>query len=623
MAYRPIKMPSQSAPDLLKYEISNFLGIDKRNKPANVETYRTPAEGPAEKNVFPNLIRDGDKKVSKDLGWEVLHTYTGRFNGRHYLKSQDKELYHIGTQYFLSDDMENALWTGKDEISVSVEYGGKLWIFDGMRYIVFGKFDNTWQIKAVDTIAYVPTLIIQRAPTGGGTVFEPVNLLSGRYKCEFVGDETSTAYTLLYPNIPAGNITVQVSNASGGKDTLTENTDYTINRETGILTFTQPHPPVVAQRGNIFVEAPATFEGYTDKINHAMTSVQYDVGASTSRLVCTQTTDNLSFYSEFEDYTYFPDTYYIEAGQDSSPTMCYSIQGMNLLVHKKSDADNRNTWAFRAEWDGESVTFRLYGQYQGAGAAGRYTVAYGGSEPMFFTGENVHAITATDVLGEQMSQSRSDYITPMLQKESGHAVAISYDGFYKLFIGGHVYSLDTTQASYGSLPFYHRQYECYARDNVPARFVWEKDGRLYFGTDDGRVCAFFTDREAELSFADNGESVHAKWYTSEFYGTRADLWKTFQRIYVLLGAYSHTGIRITAFFDGETELIRDYDDQFSYFVYSKLIYSRMTYKGDVTPQSAIEKLKIKKVGKIQFLLENSRTEPFTLYSVIAEYFQSR
>ena len=50
-------------------------------------------------------------------------------------------------------------------------------------------------------VAYVPTEIISRSPTGGGVVYEPVNLISPKRTDSFLGDDTHKTYQLVANNI--------------------------------------------------------------------------------------------------------------------------------------------------------------------------------------------------------------------------------------------------------------------------------------------------------------------------------------------------------------------------------------------------------------------------------------
>ena len=45
----------------------------------------------------------------------------------------------------------------------------------------------------------------------------------------------------------------------------------------------------------------------------------------------------------------------------------------------------------------------------------------------------------------------------------------------------------------------------------------------------------------------------------------------------------------------------------------------MSFSGDTTPKTIGLKIKVKKVDKVRFRLENSRAEPFGIFEVAMEY----
>ena len=141
------------------------------------------------------------------------------------------------------------------------------------------------------------------------------------------------------------------------------------------------------------------------------------------------------------------------------------------------------------------------------------------------------------------------------------------------------------------------------------------------GTSDGNIFAFATDYDDMGSYVDNGiTAITAQWLTPEFYGKDFYKNKNFTKIAVLLASAVATGCRIWALYEGIKELLRDYDNTARYFSYEGLSYSKFTYKTDTTPRDMMEKIKIKKVKKVQFLFENDIIrESFGLYGATAEF----
>ena len=87
-----------------------------------------------------------------------------------------------------------------------MQYNEKLYIFDGANMYVYNGTAFVYET------AYVPTILIGRSPTGGGTLYEEVNLLGDWMKVLFYGTASATVYYLPYTNIMyfgAGELTVE------------------------------------------------------------------------------------------------------------------------------------------------------------------------------------------------------------------------------------------------------------------------------------------------------------------------------------------------------------------------------------------------------------------------------
>lgn len=615
-----VRLPPKITPK--QFEIKQFMGMNSTDAPANVKPNFSPE--------CPNMIRETTGKVRKWIGYHTAKTYDGQINGAHFLRGvQTGRLVHAGAKLYRGDDV---IYSGMNNIrSVSRQLGGKLWLFDGKKALVYGEFDGSYGVRTVESLAKIPTVLIGKTPSGGGAVLEAINLLQPRRTETFYGTETDKVYQLSVNNLDAAPVTVEKMKPDGSFETLAENTAFTVNRATGAVTFTDPPgKPPLTDVPNVKITASKTVEGYADKINLCDVITLYGVNGAQDRIFAAgnPAQPNYDYYCQMNDPTYWGDLWYSVIGQDNSPIMGYSIVNDQLATHKQRSDDDTNVVLRRGTLMDGKAAFPLSGSYQGTGAGSKYAFSVLNTEPMFATvDKRIFAVTPSDVLGERYAQERSYYLNGLLEKETGieNAVACIYDNFYLLALGSRLYALDGTQiVSEKNTPYSTRQYIAYCRENVNARLLWEEDGKLYFGTMDGKINEFYTDYGAGDSFCDNGTAIAAYWDTPEFYGSDFYAKKDFRKIAVLLGAAVATGCRIWAFYEGEKELLRDYDSSARYFSYSQFAYSKLTYKTDRTPQELIEKIKIKKVEKVRFRFENDvKGEPFALYTATAEFTERR
>ncbi len=172
--FKQTNMPGASAPTLSQVKIDTFLGADLTNSPANADENRSPD--------CENMIRDVPGKVRKRMGWQVKRTLDGRINGYHALMGHDP-LVHAGTKLYKGDSVVYS--DANDARSRSWEFGEKLYIADGKALLCY---DGT-AVTRVDADAYIPTLTIARAPNGGGEEYENANLISPKYREQFLGTE--------------------------------------------------------------------------------------------------------------------------------------------------------------------------------------------------------------------------------------------------------------------------------------------------------------------------------------------------------------------------------------------------------------------------------------------------
>jgi len=627
-----------SSPSRSVVKIETFKGVDLNSSPINVEKYRSPNA--------PNMMRDVPGKVRKRQGYEKTATYGGRINGVHILKDieagEKKVLIHAGDKLYLDGTV---IYEGMaDERSVGRQFYGKLFIFDGKKALCYGEFEakeaaaaeeteeeekpKVWEVRALEDEAYIPTVIISRNPTGGGTTLEPLNLLGRKWKESFLSDGTATVYQLTTEDLDEDAVEVRIMTSEGEWTDKEEGTDFTVDREKGTVTFTTaPGNPPVTGFDNVEITAAKTREGYADKINKCRIMSLFGVNGAMDRIFISGNPDfpNQDWYCKISDGFFWGDLWYSTLGQDGSEIVGYIIINDRLAVLKSDAEEGRNVILRKGEIENDEAVFPIIGTLSGRGALGSHAFGYLGSEPLFLTDIGIMAITAADLTGEKYSQSRSYYIDKALTEEKGLADAFAYvwRDFYLISTGsGRVYLLDGLQKSYDkNSPYSNFQYECYYWENVPARVFWEdEEGRLCFGDAEGNTFRFFDDVTAQKSYNDNGVAISARWDTPELGGKLFYKNKNFRRIDFVLAPAIATGANVFAQVKGVWSEIFDSGASAMYFDFTHINWERINFSTDDTPRTMGGKIRIKKVDKVAFSLRNERiNEPFGIYSLALEY----
>lgn len=609
-----------ASPPTQTITIDRLLGADFTNTAANVSIYRSP-------NLV-NMLRETAGKVRKRAGWRIIHSLSGRINGFHILRSPsgDKRLVHAGTSLYLWDGASGftKLYSAAgDGISKSVQVGESLWIFDGKALLCF----DGGKIQTAASIARTPVIMIARKPTGGGTAYEPVNLITPRRRELFSGTEGETVYQLSATGLDPAAVTVKVMDSSGVWQTRS---DITVDAEEGTVTFkSAPGVSPVAGEDNVSIEYSKTVAAYADRINKCTVAAMYGVGGAMDRIFCTGNPDmpNYDWYCELNDPTMWGDTWYSVLGQGDSAIMGYAIINNSLAAFKSSGESQANIYLRYGQIVNDEAAFTVSGTYMGAGAVSKHSFAVLDSEPLYLTASGVHALTPRDNTSERSSELRSHFInghdgSALLGEDPAKAFACVWNGFYVISFGENTYLLDGTQASNEySVLYSRRQFEGYRWTNIPARVMWENDGALYFGSGAGEVCVFNTDTGRPESYTDgNGLVVVDRWETPFLHGAGLVNKNTFTYAARLLSAFVRTGDEVWCEVKGIWSKIIEQNAQAQYLDFSDIDFNDFTFSTDVTPQMLGQKIKIRNVSKARFAFINAKSQPHGIEKI---YFELR
>lgn len=610
------KFSIPSSPNRSVLTISTFLGADFTNSPAAVSENQSPN--------CKNMIRDVPGKVRKCMGYKKIAEYDDQINGYHYIRGEQYGLVHAGTKMY---------YNGVVKYSDANNARSRSWQFDNKLYIVDGKKLLVWdgaEVKPASEYAKIPTVTIAKAPNGGGTSYEDLNLIQPGFTELFAGTEGDTAYHMTFGGLDDTTVKAYILDSSGSWAEKTENTDFTVDRENGIINFTAaPGKSPVTGEDNVKITAYRTVSGYADRINKCCIGTQYGLKGAMDRLFLSGNPDyiNQDWFSDQNDPTYFADTYYSSLGTSKSAIMGYSVINNYLATHK----DEMETDQFIVLREGvladNKPVFRSVNTLQGAGAIAKDTFAYLSSEPLFLTRSGVYAITAQDITGEKYGQNRSFYLNGKLLKESDleKSFAFVYKDMYWLCVNGVAYILDGLQPMQTdkSMPYSTRQYAGFYRTNLPANCMWEKDGNLYFGSTDGRVCEFYSDSDALVSYNDDGEKIEAIWETPDLDGKLFYKNKTFRYLAVRLKSAVATTLEMYVQKRGLWSFIKKDNYTARYLSFDSVVFSKFTFSSDQTQKIIPTKLRVKKVDKARFRFVNSElNEPYGLFDIALEYVEN-
>lgn len=478
--------------------VSSFGGVDFRTHPTKLPLSRSPD--------MQNMICDQNDYLVKRTGWQTQHNYGAPIYGLFPLPDGTGCIVHAGKTLFVraGDDAQTSLCTDMNEaFSQSFVMGGVLYLLDGQtfRAVRRTEADDAWEAVRVQDIAYVPTTTISAQPTGGGTSYEAVNLLTPKRINTFIGNGTATQFQVDAKELDDAEVTAAVND-----ETVTVSS---VNRETGLVTLAAA-PENGNGLANVAITFSKTVEGYADKINRCRFAGLYG-GKNDTRVFLAGNPDEpaCDWQSGLYDPTYFPDTGYTRMGTDASAIVGYLKQYESQLIVKEGGAQESTSYrrTFLLSDDGTAL-YPLTQGAQGTGAICPRSFASLGDLPLFLSARGVQGVFGTTVAEQRTIRSVSDAIVPRLENEAGleNACAIVFEDKYYLAINDHVYIADgkLTEPNGDPAWFYWA--------NVPAQCLAKLDGRLWFGTADGRLCRFSL-AEEDGAYRDDDAAIDAYWRT--------------------------------------------------------------------------------------------------------------
>ncbi len=201
-------------------------------------------------------------------------------------------------------------------------FGGNVYFLNGHEYLVW---DGEGLVDTVE--GYVPLVVTAMTPAGGGVPVENVNRLTGRQRCRFSADGTSTEFHLpVKPLLSVDKVVVGTE----------ETGSFRVDPEQGILTF-QTAP----EAGNSNVEVWYKVQNSLRPVVEAMRFAEQFNGAADTRVFLYGDGSAKAIYCGVtEDGTpsaeYFPDLYEVLIGSENAP-ITGMIKYYDRLMSYKAD----------------------------------------------------------------------------------------------------------------------------------------------------------------------------------------------------------------------------------------------------------------------------------------------
>lgn len=512
--------------DLITRIYTNFRGVDFRGEEINL------TRSPDSLNVWKDYKET--ESIRTRPGMKLNTPFADKVYGVFFYN--DKMLVHSGTKLYANG---KEIYSGLNPVVSDAFVCENVWYFkDGKHYL---QYDGT-TIKDVE--GYVPTTSIARKPSGGGTTYEDVNMLTGRRINTFLADGGSFDFYLDAKDLDTDFppiVKVDDSVVTSG---------YKVDYAEGKISFTKaPDAPKTDGRDNVSVEFRKTIPKYKDNILKSTLLQAFD-----NRVFFSGNPDypNCVWHSSLNDPSYCSDLDYYQEGMDSASVMGMVAGNNALWVFREPSGANTNVFYHTPTIDDEYG--KAYPSVHSSVALGCVGKAINFNDDIVFFSERGMEGISGDVTTEQAVAHRSSLVDrKMIAEQKYKEMCLAeWEGYLFVFIGNKVYLADSRTAFTNEN---HIEYDW---------FYWElekdvtctkvNDGVLYLGTADG-----------VYTLTDNSCDIESYWVTPKDKFSAPHKLKTTNK----RGCVAEATGDITVYAkleDTDFEIIGSYENVTDYFV---------------------------------------------------------
>lgn len=542
--------------NLKQFRMGDFRGVDFSSSPLNASYTRAVAGKNWINEYGANKKRNGWEQILPKLGDKINGIFPYQvMDGMEMLVFTDKRAFRV---YFENDEwvsVDVSDSAGAETYAAKLQYGDLKNLANRKLMAVYGKngiyipaggyyFYHTGNKKLYELNAYYPEMTAQTAYGNSDMIFVPTTTINISPNGYASTSETLDSENLLMPyriNKLIGKPLVESTSISGTTYSLTftldssiQNNDYyladdSIPSGSGIstsvsgnrITFSKSSSSsaldgreitVVFRYNSALISSTSLIDPFLNFCN------LYPDLAVGSNPVCTtfgiagysdriflagNGRGNRVYFSEEDDYTYFPHDFYADIGTSATKITAFQrLADDTLAIYKEQNGNDpavyymtgRRDYTYNDDGTVKKITpvFSFSAGATTETAVNAFVTGTLSGDSLITSKHGVYAIALTEnyATNTRTARERSRLINARLQNmDLSEAVSIVWRGKYYLAVGSEVFIADANfkwQPNDGEW----WQYEWYYWDHVPVRVWAVMNDTLMFGTEDGRLCAF-------------------------------------------------------------------------------------------------------------------------------------
>ena len=568
------------------YTIDKFLGVNK----TATETLLQLGEA----SSMTNWIITDDYKLQKMYGYQELFPTLGehKINGVWYgTLSGTAHLIFACNGHIYEHDLETG--ENADLGTVADAYPTTFFVSNNTIYIIDGTELYSWAGSGniASVAGYVPTVYTAAPPTGGGTMLESINYLTGSKTQKFSGNGSATVFQLAELGIDSVD-SVYVNGEAQGLST-----DYTVSLANGTVTFVDAPPTGV---NNVVITWTKEVEGDRDTI----VKNRYYGGVYYARYWIFGNPDHKSTryptgvtMAGASDPSFWPKFAESDVGEYEITDIC--TQYNKQIIFTSGDSSEASAWYSEEEDYVDPNTgammalFPVYPMNAKIGnvAKGQVQIIYNNPYTIW---KGVYEWVSTNVMNEKNAKWISKRIQNDLDKvdlTSALTVDWSNKGQYWLCIDKMIWVLNYRTNTWHILEL----------TDTPTCFCLVED-KLYFGTTAGQIMKFDEDLTTY-----NGNIIDAVWYMG-FYNFGVDwLRKFITRMFVSL----KPEVRAKAIVTYETDRTNESDEltaEYTLLDFNDVDFNDFSFNISRNPQPFKFKIRAKKADYFKIKIQNNFKE---------------
>lgn len=552
-------------------EINRFLGLNESigeteillGQAVKQVNFRITQNYKAQKRKGHNTFIDYGNNKPIRVMWH------GIIKGKEVLIScNDGKVY----EYDFATKENTQIGTMTDAETSIFYFESKLYFLNGHEYMEYD--GETFQ----EVEPYVPTVMIASHPDGGGTDFEPINLLTGRKKQEFQGNGTAKDFHLVEKEIDEDEVICTVNG--------TTTTDFTVNRDTGKVTFSN----APANGALVVIEWTKADETHRDLVVKNRYAMAFGPGNDTCIFLWgNPDAKNRRTWSGTLKANYFPVFNFTLIGTDE-----FAITDIKAVYNRQIIFKEDRTYYSLPEFITNTNTYDypVYDLNEKVGNVAFNSVQILKNLPLSLYGNQFWYWVNTNVEDERNAEPVSSRIKESLTNvDLRNAVTFDYqkEGEYWCNVGDKVYIWN-----YGNDTFY-------IFDNIEATCFLDIDGTVYYGSK-GTIEVFDGTN-------DNGEPIIAELELGFTDFGVNELHKNTRKLWITVQPESKSSVDVL-YTTNKTFLSepRSISVAFNLLDFALIDFGNFSFLTNRAPVTYRRKIRAKKYAYIKFIFRNNKLD---------------